>query len=268
MLRNMFLTGLTVLTVVALTVTTSTAATIVGTVGDGKTSVSYDSATGAWGLQPDGQLLGLFDIQSASGIFNAAATLPGSALFSENTNFRKSYAALSATVNADYNLGVISAPGLALDFLLQDLTLAVSGGFGTPNRDGDLVRLGGAPPVAPIVQLVSLGEVEGSAGVINQLLNATGDVPITWSNLLPSVGSPALAATLAPDGSFSWDPAGSAAGHKGSGNVVYSWSATATNGAGADSGLAITLTLIPEPATLSLIGLAMIGFVGFARRRG
>jgi len=267
MLRNMFLSGLTVLTVLALAVTTSNAATIVGAVGDGKTSISYDSATGAWGLQPDGQLLGLFDIQSASGIFNAAATLPGSALFSENTNFRKSYAALSPTINADYNLGVISAPGLALDFLLQDLTLAVSGGFGTPNRDGDLVRLGGVVVDPPVITLVDLGEVEGSAGVINALLNASNG-PNTWSALVPTVGSPALAATLGADGSFSWDPAGSAAGHKGSGNVMYSWTATATNQGGSDTDVAIKLTLIPEPATLSLIGLAMIGLVGLARRRG
>jgi PEP-CTERM motif len=123
--------------------------------------------------------------------------------------------------------------------------------------------LGGVP--APDIQLVNLGEIESGAVIMAQL-NATNG-PNTWSNLVPTMGSPALAATLGADGKFSWDPTGSARGAKGSGNVMYSWSATATNAGGFDTDVAITLKLIPEPATLSLVGLAVIGFVGLARRR-
>jgi len=119
----------------------------------------------------------------------------------------------------------------------------------------------------PVIVPVNLGEIEGSLGVILANLDATGDPTITWSNLTPVAGSPVLAATLAADGKFSWDPAGSLAGPKGSGNVLYSWNATASNGGGPTTGLAISLILIPEPATMSLLGLAMVSLFGFFGRK-
>lgn len=125
---------------------------------------------------------------------------------------------------------------------------------------------------APNIVLNALGEREVGAGVIlaNGMTNA-GDPPITWSNLTPvagpGLGVPSIAATLSPTGQFSWNPVGSKAGKKGSGSVLYQWTATATNSFGADSDVAFSVILIPEPATLSLIGLAVIGLVGAARRR-
>jgi hypothetical protein len=118
---------------------------------------------------------------------------------------------------------------------------------------------GGNPPV---IVPVNLGDT--ALAVINQQLNATGDGPITWSNLVSSgPGNPVNAATLSPTGAFEWHTLGSA--RPGS----YSWTATATNEFGSDTDVAISLNLIvPEPATLSLVGLAMIGFVGFVGRRG
>jgi hypothetical protein len=108
---------------------------------------------------------------------------------------------------------------------------------------------------------VNLGPT--ALAVINAQLNATGDLPITWSDLVSSgPDSPVNAATLSPDGAFEWHTLGSAR------PGLYSWTATATNAAGADTGVAISLELIvPEPASLSLVGLAMIGLVGWIRRR-
>jgi len=268
MLRNTFLAVLTVLAVAAV----SQAATTAGAEGDGKTSISYDSATGAFGIQPDGQPVGLFEILSATNIFTnaAAGTLPPGGLgFDVKAAGQMAWAALPASaITANHNLGVIAAPGLTQAFLLNDLTLTVSGGFGTDNVLSNLVCLGtacgGGGGLVPDITPVAVGEYESTAIITRDLVASNG--PITWSALTPTAGTPAMAATLTPAGVFSWDPAGSRRGPKGNG-VQYSWTATATNSAGADTGVAITLSLIPEPATVSLLGLAIVGFVGLFRRR-
>jgi hypothetical protein len=115
------------------------AATVPGMVGDGMPTVFYDFATGEMGIQPDGNPIGLFDIESASSIFTADAILPPDALFTTNTQFRKSWSALPASAfESDFSLGIIAPPGLTFQFLLNNLTLIGSGGFGTPSFPMDL----------------------------------------------------------------------------------------------------------------------------------
>jgi hypothetical protein len=124
----------------------------------------------------------------------------------------------------------------------------------------------------PDILPLDLGETE--LGIINVNLSAT-EGPAVWSSLTLVAGSPAFPATLSPTGQFQWNTVGSDRGQVGNG-VHYSWSATATNSAGSDTDVAITLILIdaddnggiPEPATAVLVGLAMIGLVGMIRRRG
>jgi hypothetical protein len=122
---------------------------------------------------------------------------------------------------------------------------------------------GGEPILLPEISLVNLGEIQSTATIMANLNASNG--PNTWSALTPTAGTPAMGATLSAQGAFSWDPAGSARGPKGNGRV-YSWTATATNAGGADTDVAITLSLVPEPATLSLFGLAIVGFLGFRKR--
>jgi hypothetical protein len=142
---------------------------------------------------------------------------------------------------------------------------ALVGGVQTDFPVSGMIGLG---PVgmAPVIAPVALGEVETLGTIMQQLGVSAGDAPITWSGLTPSAGSPAAAATLSAEGLFSWDPAGSARGPKGNG-IAYSWTATATNATGADTRVAISLSLIPEPATVSLFGLAMVALVGCFRKR-
>jgi hypothetical protein len=122
-------------------------------------------------------------------------------------------------------------------------------------------------PSVEIMEIV-LNDRELSEGPISQQLDdGPADPLATWSNLVLSDGNPAIAATLSSSGLFEWDPAGSLAGKKGNG-VLYRWSATASNDVGSDSDFAISIRLIPEPATMSLFGLAMIACVGILRRRG
>jgi hypothetical protein len=126
------------------------------------------------------------------------------------------------------------------------------------------IQVGGGGGELPVITPVALGEVEQSTTIMANLTASNG--PITWSALTPTAGTPAIAAQLTAAGAFSWEPAGSARGPTGNG-VAYSWTATATNAAGADTDVAITLSLIPEPATVSLFGLALVGMLGLVRRR-
>jgi hypothetical protein len=125
------------------------------------------------------------------------------------------------------------------------------------------VDTGGGGGDPPVIAPVNLGEVEQSTTIMADLAASNG--PIVWSALTPTAGTPAIAATLTEAGAFSWNPAGSARGPKGTG-VAYSWTATATGPGGAATGVAISLSLIPEPATLSMLGLAIVGLLGFRKR--
>ena len=85
----------------------------------------------------------------------------------------------------------------------------------------------------PVVTLVNIGERELSAGTIVQALSATNGPITNWGSLVQTSGpAVALAPTLGANGTFTWNPAGSLAGKKGSGQVVYEWSAIATNATG------------------------------------
>jgi hypothetical protein len=128
--------------------------------------------------------------------------------------------------------------------------------------------------------VVGTATVEGGGGIaamanddsfstamafITRQLTATGDTPITFGGLVPFSGNPQGAFTLAADGKFDWQPGPTPR------PGTYAWDFTATNafspGGQGDVGRLTIELQIPEPATISLIGLAMIGLIGVARRR-
>jgi hypothetical protein len=121
-----------------------------GMVGDGRTSIYYVASIGEFGIQPDGHAIGFFEILSASGIFTAEANLPPNGLGLDfNTNDRKAWASLPANAFTDnFSLGDIAAPGLSLEFLLNDLFAQAGGGFGTPKDNIDFVYFVPEPATA------------------------------------------------------------------------------------------------------------------------
>lgn len=74
-------------------------------------------------------------------------------------------------------------------------------------------------------------------------------------------GAPVHAPTLDPlTGLFSWDVDGSMGG-------LYTFSILATDAGGlSDGGLLTVQVIVPEPATVCLVGLALVGFAGFRRK--
>jgi hypothetical protein len=118
---------------------------------------------------------------------------------------------------------------------------------------------GGAP--ALMGSTTTIGPT--TMAVFNHTFTATGGTgPYTWGNLMLTAGAPTTTPTLAANGDFGWFTGNSPR------PGTYSWNATVTDAAQATATGTLTIELlVPEPATMMLAGLAMVGLVGFARRR-
>jgi hypothetical protein len=143
-------------------------------------------------------------------------------------------------------------------------------GIGTSSALVELIVLGGNTP--PVVGDLGplLGDQSSNGPNVPTIVSGTlpaaddgGVAALSWmfDGASTGPGAPLNAPTLDPlTGLFSWDVNGQMGG-------LYTFPIKATDAGGlSDGGLLSVQVIVPEPATVCLIGLALVGFAGFRRK--
>jgi hypothetical protein len=163
---------------------------------------------------------------------------------------------------------VLTNFGATIDEVVSGVDFLGSGAMIGASLSGEPVEPENTPPIG----VDDYGGLAFPGTVFNlQFLATDAEDPVSalvWSDFfftgLPGYGGTgvyAISPMFNPDGSFKWDSSGSTPG-------VYIASATVTDTGGLTSSAYITMEIVvPEPTTIGLAGLALVGIVGLFRRR-